>query len=372
MRANTKKRKNATRMLIATQEQDWWADQIVQVMLNGKRALDTAMLGIGRLVAETLMYMEREEKSGPDYHPTSSGLRKWASQRGSIYIGDQKLAVEHPRLRGPEGEVGLRTYEQLKSRGGFSEELLGQVLRGMSARKYEETVTNAGKAFGVTPSSVSRHLVEATAKQLKQFQERRLEDFSLFAMYLDTVHRGGQAFVVALGVDGEGKKAPSGLLGGSNGEPRDLRGTVVGAGAARIETFQAGPLGHRWWRGDHQGAQRPIRQEAHPPTVYFAQRPQPPAPPAQTLPQAGTPPLLDGFGAEQLQGREEDVAGVRALASRHQRVGGGFTPRSARGSADPPQAEGSRPAAQEPAFDESYREHVLHGSELRAQYQTLP
>ena len=80
-------------MLRATQEQDWWADQIVQVMLNGKRALDTAMLGIGRLVAETLMYMEREEKSGPDYHPTSSGLRKWASQRGSIYIGDQKLAV---------------------------------------------------------------------------------------------------------------------------------------------------------------------------------------------------------------------------------------------------------------------------------------
>ena len=116
-------------MLRATQEQEWWADQVVQVMLKGKRALDTAMLDIGRLVAETLMYMEREEKSGPDYHPTSSGLRKWASQRGSIYIGDQKLSVEHPRLRGPEGEVGLRTYEQLKNRGGFSEELLAEVLR---------------------------------------------------------------------------------------------------------------------------------------------------------------------------------------------------------------------------------------------------
>ena len=63
--------------------------------------------------------------------------------------------------------IGLRTYEQLKNRGG-SEELLSEVLRGMSARKYEETVTAAGKAFGVTPSSVSRHLVEATAKQLKQ------------------------------------------------------------------------------------------------------------------------------------------------------------------------------------------------------------
>ena len=111
-------------MLRATQEQEWWADQVVHVMLEGKRALDAAMLDVGRLVAETLMYMER---SGPDYHPTSSGLRKWASQRGSIYVGDQKLPVEHPRLRGPEGEVGLRTYEQLKNRGGFSEELLSEV-----------------------------------------------------------------------------------------------------------------------------------------------------------------------------------------------------------------------------------------------------
>ena len=215
MRADTKKRKKATQMLRATQEQEWWADQVVQVMLQGKRALDTAMLGIGRLVAETIMYMEREEKSGPDYHPTSPELRKWASQRGSVYIGDQKLFVEHPRLRGPDGEVGLGTYEQLKNRGGFSEELLAEVLRGMSARKYEETVTNAGKAFGVTPSSVSRHLVEATSKQLKQFQERSLDDFSLFAMYLDTVHRGGQAFVVALGVNREGKKLPLGFWEGA-------------------------------------------------------------------------------------------------------------------------------------------------------------
>ena len=33
-------------------------------------------------------------------------------------------------------------------------------------------------------------------------------------MYLDTVHRGGQAFVVALGVDREGKKLPLGFWEG--------------------------------------------------------------------------------------------------------------------------------------------------------------
>ena len=215
MRGDTKKRKKATQAMKAAQEQRWWADQVMRVMVGGKQALDAAMLEIGRLTAETIMYIEREEKAGPDYHPTSPGIYKWASQRGSIYVGDQKIAVEHPRLRSPEGEVPLETYEKLKQRGGFSEELLAEALRGMSARRYVETVTETGKAFGVTPSSVSRHLVEATAKQLAQFKERRLDDFQLFAMFLDTVHRGGQAFVVALGIDLEGIKAPLGFWEGA-------------------------------------------------------------------------------------------------------------------------------------------------------------
>ncbi len=215
MRLDTKKRKKAMKAFRATQEQEWWAEQVMRVMVGGKRALDAAMLEIGRLTAETIMYMEREEKAGPDYYPSSPGLHKWASQRGSIYIGDQKIPVERPRLRSREGEVSLRTYEQLKHRGGFSEELLAQVLRGMSARKYEETVTEAGKAFGVSPSSVSRHLVEASLKRLAEFKERRLDDLEPFAMFLDTVHRGGQAFVVALGIDAEGIKVPLGFWEGA-------------------------------------------------------------------------------------------------------------------------------------------------------------
>jgi transposase-like protein len=198
-----------------TREQQWWADQMTRIVLGGKRALDAAMLEIGRLTAEAIMYMEREERAGADYHPTSPDLYKWASQPGSIYLGDQKISVEHSRLRGPQGEVALSTYEQLKQRGGFSEELLGQVLRGMSARQYEQTVTEACKAFGVTPSSVSRHLVEATARQLGQFKERRLDDFELFAIFLDTVHRGGQAFIVALGIDRKGSKSCLGFWEGA-------------------------------------------------------------------------------------------------------------------------------------------------------------
>jgi hypothetical protein len=48
----------------------------------------------------------------------------------------------------------------MKSPQGFSEQLLGKVLGGLSERRYAETVVNAAEAFGVSASAVSRHLVE--------------------------------------------------------------------------------------------------------------------------------------------------------------------------------------------------------------------
>ena len=92
------------------------------------------------MVAEAIMYMEREEIAGPDYRLYRSEVCKWASQAGSVFIGDRKVKLEHPRLRGPEGEMGLRTYGKLKERGRFSEELLGRVLGGLAARRYQETL----------------------------------------------------------------------------------------------------------------------------------------------------------------------------------------------------------------------------------------
>ena len=159
----------------------------------------------------------------------------------------------------------------------------------MSARN---TVTAAGKAFGVTPSSVSRHLVEATAKQLKQFQGSRR------VSALRDVPRHGPPRRSGVRGSVKGKSSPWASGKGRRRRCEELLEELERRG------LKTDPR-NRWWRGDHQGAQRPIR--AHPPAVYFAQRPQHPAPPAQTLP-PGTPPLRDCLGAEQLQGREEDVA----------------------------------------------------------------
>lgn len=99
---------------------------IIQV---GKQALNTFVYELGVIVLEAIMDMEREEISGPEYKPTSSGVYKWAYQGGSVYIGDQKVSVMHPRIRGPQGEISLESYVALKKTRG--------ILKRNCCRRYE-------------------------------------------------------------------------------------------------------------------------------------------------------------------------------------------------------------------------------------------
>lgn len=215
MKKNTKQRKKAIQGIKEVHGRQWLVERLFWIMTQGKQGFDSMMKELGRMMAETIMYIDREEVAGPDYMPFSSDVRKWASQPGSIYIGDQKIKAEHPRLRGPQGEIELKSYEKLKGPEGFSEELLNKVLRGISCRKYAETVVEAAQAFGISASSISRHIIAATAKQLQKFKERSLEGFVPFAIFLDTVHRGGEAFVVALGINTSGEKMAMGFWQGA-------------------------------------------------------------------------------------------------------------------------------------------------------------
>jgi hypothetical protein len=59
---------------------------MVRVIGSGKQAQDAVMLERGRMVAESIMLIEREELAGPDYYTTHLGLQKWAHEAGSAYI----------------------------------------------------------------------------------------------------------------------------------------------------------------------------------------------------------------------------------------------------------------------------------------------
>ncbi len=220
MKQSTKRRKQTASDIQRVFGEERLARQLLTITNFGKQAFDSLHHELGRMLVESIFILERENLTGPDHAPLVPGVYKWGHQGGSVYVGDQKVRCDKPRIMGPDGEIPLPTYEKLKERGQFSDELLARLMTGMSARRYEDVVVEAAGAFGVSPSSVSRHFVEASAKKLKEFAERRLEDFKPFAIMLDTVHRGGVAFIVALGIDILGKKKVLGFWEGAteNGE----------------------------------------------------------------------------------------------------------------------------------------------------------
>jgi len=227
MKETTGKRKKAIVGFKEACGREWMLEQLYRIYESGKQGFDSMMMKLGKMMAETIMYIDREEVAGPDYAPFSPDVRKWASQGGSVYIGDQKIKkVEHPRLRGPQGEIALKSYEKMKEPQRFSEELLEKVLRGISCRKYNETVMEAAQAFGVSASAISAHIIEATAKKLQEFKERSLSSFDPFAIFLDTVHRGGEAFIVGLGIDVKGEKTALGFWQGAT-ENHEICGELI-------------------------------------------------------------------------------------------------------------------------------------------------
>lgn len=215
MKRETENRKKAMTGFRQITDQERMRQGMHEILETGSQALNAVSLELGRELAEFILYSEREELAGPDYQPRKKGLYKWASEPGSILIGGQKMPVQRPRLRRADKEVGLKSYEAMQQTEGFSEQLLGQAMAGLSGRRYRETVVHAAEAFGVSPSAVSERLVEATSQKLKEFRERRLEGFAPFAVFLDTVHRGGVAFVVALGLDLAGQKRVLGFWEGA-------------------------------------------------------------------------------------------------------------------------------------------------------------
>jgi transposase-like protein len=58
-------------------------------------------------------------------------------------------------------------------------------------------------------------VVEVTVQRLREFKERALSDMVPFAVFIDTIHRGGEAFLIALGIDTEGYKHVLGFWEGA-------------------------------------------------------------------------------------------------------------------------------------------------------------
>ena len=147
--------------------------------LNAKVALIQALIPLGLQAVQDLLEEEVTQLAGPRYARTGGqpGLVRWSQQGGSVYLADQKLPLPVPRVRNlPRNtEVPLTTYQRLREPRQADLGLFRKVLLGLSCRDYAACAEAVPAAFGLSPSTVSRRFIRASARKLRAFLERRLD-----------------------------------------------------------------------------------------------------------------------------------------------------------------------------------------------------
>ncbi len=179
-------------------------------------AMIQALIPLGLRAVEDALLAEVEALAGPRYarDDTRPAVVRWGAQPGSIYLADQKLPIQVPRVRdrAARAELPLATYAALQTPRGQDVGLFRRVLGGLSCREYEAAAEAVPEAFGLARSSVSRRFIRASARELRRLQERRLDDAEWVALVVDGKAFAGDQVVVALGVTATGEKRILGLV----------------------------------------------------------------------------------------------------------------------------------------------------------------
>jgi len=171
----------------------------------------------GLQILHGILEEEVRQRVGPPYRPDpAAGAVRWGRQPGYVVFGGQKIPLTRPRVRTRDAEeVELESYGQLQQDGRMQRAVAEGIVCGLSTRKYRRAVESVLEGYGIRKSSVSRHCVRATAHQLRQLCERRLEKLNLVALLIDGLEFKGQTLIVALGVEESGSKHLLGLWQGA-------------------------------------------------------------------------------------------------------------------------------------------------------------
>jgi len=179
-------------------------------------ALIQALIPLGLTAVAEALKAEVVALAGERYSRTGGipGVVRWCQQRGSVYLADQKLPITYRRVRDLPGnrEVPLVTYQRLQQPRQADRGVLLKVLRGLSCRAYAECAEAVPAAFGLSPSTISRRFIRASARQLRTLCERRLDGYEFVALLLDGKTFADDAMVIALGITLTGEKVLLGFV----------------------------------------------------------------------------------------------------------------------------------------------------------------
>ncbi|MEO1993353.1 MAG: transposase [Pirellulales bacterium] len=143
------------------------------------------------MAVEDALQSEVEELAGVRYRRDDNSHKRWGSNLGSVHLGDQKHSIRVPRVRN---------------------QMLAQVINGISTRKFKKAAMQIPSTFSIQKSSVSRKFIQATAKKLRAFQDRDLKGHEIIVIFMDGKSFAENEMIVALGVTLSGEKIVLGAI----------------------------------------------------------------------------------------------------------------------------------------------------------------
>lgn len=167
----------------------------------------------GRAAIQAVLRLSAEQVVGG---PPQQGKRRngdvvfYGEQPGMVMLSDRKLQVRRPRLRGrgsgAEKEVEIPAYAAMHNQPRLSARMLDILMRGVSTRQYKSVIPEMADTVGVSKSSVSREIIEASEAEVEALLSRRFEDVKLIILYIDGMAFGDHVMIGAVGVDTDGNK----------------------------------------------------------------------------------------------------------------------------------------------------------------------
>lgn len=184
--------------------------------VDAKVALIQELIPLGLEAVAEALEAEVIALAGEWYRRTGGrpGAVRWCHQRGSVYLADQKLPITYQRVRdrARNAEIPLPTYQRLQTPRAADAGLFRKVLHGLSCRAYAACAEAVPAAFGLSPSTVSRRFIRASATKLQALCERRLDRDEFVALVLDGKTFADDAMVIALGITLRGEKVILGFV----------------------------------------------------------------------------------------------------------------------------------------------------------------
>jgi transposase-like protein len=198
---------------VSLRDQIPWLFPIIQLLEDAKQTVHESFDQLKQKLFELVLEASAENLAGVKTPGAQKGPIRWyGSQPGVIALEDRRLRLSKPRLRHKDnGEVAIPAYAILQENQELGAQLLNTLMRGVSTRQYEEVLPAMAEQVGISRSSLSRRVIDASEEALETLQKRRFDDHDILVIYLDGIVVGGHPLLAAVGVDRLGNKHVLGL-----------------------------------------------------------------------------------------------------------------------------------------------------------------